>query len=357
MGWCNLTALALGLWHLGNLNPPYDAWSGCPAALKAVTDDKFVGYSIKDHITKYSCKNQSSKHATFQPYHCELLSPRQSFKQIHTMEEHHQQTLGNRKRIVYVGDSLVAQTYVAAMCSHEQHNKQQSEFTFTYLKELFLRADIPCHPSCLNNSKLYLANIHNLSNPCGACPEGKLTVFADHKIWSKRLEDNVPNDTLALVIGVGSWFNNFQGVINSTKEFATTVYMIKPLLLHLIHDRQIHVFWHGLPPIALDKSVHYQGFRYTYEWFGYEEKDAIAKSVFASTPIHFLDVGRLTRKRREMDHSIGADHVHWCNPGAHSIPTFINQIIFHTLTTIMMQQQPRKGTYVPHHDKRRRNIS
>lgn len=319
MGWCNLTTLSLGLWHMmGSMNSVYDAYGGCPTTLKLVNSDNlFQNYSIKDHIAKYSCSNATLRHATFHPpHHCEFLHFRQSFKQISALQEHQASLepakvpVEPKRRIVFVGDSLMAQTYVATMCSHEQH-KYHSEFTFTFLLDVFLRGDIPCHPTCLNNASMYMSTINKLNNPCGACRDGKLSILADYKEWVKRLENRIPNDTLAIVIGVGSWFNNFQGVINSTVEFTTSLHLIKPFLLHLIHDRQIHVFWQGLPPLEPNSSVIFQGLQFTYEWFGYEEKDDIAKSIFASTPIHFLDVNKLTRKRKEVDKSIAADHVHW----------------------------------------------
>lgn len=220
-------------------------------------------------------------------------------QQHHHQKQQHQL---RRNHIYYVGDSLSAQMYIAGQCMMEElgYNK---EFNLTWIPELFLRHDIPCQDQCINNPSLYSKH-KELHNPCSGCPEGKRITFDYMKIpgyWYNR----ITNDTMAMVIGSGAWYNGHKGIINSDIVYEETMKMIAPMIQDLIQNRNIPVFWLGLPPNGNDTVNIF------YEWSRYRNKDNLARKHLEPLGVIFLDNMLLANQRKRADPHLNPDDFHW----------------------------------------------
>lgn len=233
------------------------------------------------------------------------------------------------KRILYIGDSLVIESYVSAQCLIEQYQFSK-ELQVSVNASVFLRDDIPCDPKCLTNATLVRINRNNLRNPCWGCVDGK------PRSWEKFLKhpnsyvNSIPDDTIAIVIGSGTWYNNFKGLIDSTAVYTDTIRKLRPIVKSWVRERNIMVFWQGLPPVNPEHIKQLNGSDY-FGWSMHYEKDRIAKSILEPVGAIFVNVSALSKDRKQLDVNISSDYIHWCNPGAFSVPSFLNQVYFHLI--------------------------
>lgn len=383
---CNATTILAGIWNFGSqIDKGYDPWKSCPNTLSyafSETREKAGNDALFDQPGKYSCRGKeylSARYSTptcsFLPlsYTLQVLSTKSSTASRHseTRSDAHEtqlttssksastsphRTLGKAKddptsvvkkgsatshkdhvdakplkRIVYIGDSLVTETYLAAKCLLEHHHLT-SYIDVSYSGEVFLRDDIPCDPMCINNATMYLPYQGQLRNPCWACADGRLRTWAEFVKRPSSWVNRVPNDTIAVVMGGGTWYNGYKGLIDPSAAYYDTLSKLRPILKEWITDRGITVFWQGLVPTIPEQLVSLNVTE-LYGWAYFDEKDLMAKTMLEPIGVQFVNVSALTRERKRMDIKLNADPIHWCNPGVHSIPAFLNHVYFHLLAS------------------------
>jgi hypothetical protein len=328
-----ITTAFVGRWiMLSRFAQKSDPWNFCPQTRNYLNSTwSKVLHRLDDHPKKYSCPDKMYRKAQFQtPDDCLLLEATDSLKYL---SSHHQSNTSidkhyRKKRIVYVGDSLVAQLYIAARCFVEGYNLRGIKFS--YVKDAFLRDDIPCDPRCLNNQTFVEIHRTLLTTPCFGCPNGTKKEFSKfiqhHDAWNNR----IPRDTFAIIIGVGSWYNNFKGINDSIVVFQESLNMVIPILHQVQKKYNVQIYWHGLPPM-FQESASYDFYAQFYNWNGFLMIDSIAQNVMEANGFKFINVAKLLGERKKKDFDCGADALHWCNPGLQSGPNFINRIIFHSL--------------------------
>jgi hypothetical protein len=344
-------------------NSMKNPWFYCPKTYQRVLETNIYNGTnkelemIADHLRKYNCPNRTYSFMKYVPEDCQLRTVRNSLHKIdyaiyhHNIDEEvpsvphiqqhphvpgvahanthhghhhaHNPSLGtnrhlsdtsptvaaeqtpnakSRNRLVYVGDSLSAQSFIAGTCLIEQFGYQQDILT-SYVPELWLRPDIPCIPECIDNSALYSKH-KEMFNPCAGCYKGKyrpFDVYSHHpRFWYQR----IPNDTLAVIMGNGAWYNGYKGVIDSNKVFEETMVLITPLIQTLINVRNISVFWVSLPPTAQDGKAEY-------EWMHFRQKDSIVKKHLEPLGVMFIDEMALLNERKLKDPQMNPDGFHW----------------------------------------------
>lgn len=176
--------------------------------------------------------------------------------------------------------------------------------------DLFLRSDIPCDPRCATDPELRSQKV--FLHPCWACKADGIRrdfglYLQDTEAWHHKLP---VQDTAAIVMGSGAWYNAFKGVINSTETYAETLRAVGPILQDLKSTRDIDVFWVGLPPHIFNTTTTNQS-TYGYEWIFFSDKDAIAKSILTPFGVTFVDTSVLTKPRKMKDPYVAADGIHW----------------------------------------------
>lgn len=356
---CNITAILQGVWQFIEkpsremVETMIDPWKYCPKTKQHVLE-RHRSNNLNDlsylsdlgyQVEKYSCYNHSYQYAVFVPHRCDLSSVKESLETIkkrdfhqnqhrlhHILSPHsralvensiqfsnnHNGNISNnhrglideafhphvpRHRIVYIGDSLSAQMYIAGKCLIEELGfEQYFNLTLVYPKN-FLRPGLPCADECINHPELF--TVHKQFT-CSACPNGKrveLNVTTLYNNWYTR----IANDTLAVLIGAGSWYNWYKGVVNSDAEYEETMKIISPMIYNLIHHRNILVFWLGLPP---NENETVMG---DFEWSRYRSKDEIAKKYLEPLGIIFLDNVALVGERKRSDTNLnpGKNDIHW----------------------------------------------
>ena len=143
-------------------------------------------------------------------------------------------------------------------------------------------------------------------------------------------------DTKVIIVNTGSWYNQFQGIDNSSWAFTDTLFLLRPIFEDYIKNGTV-VVWLPLPPL-LDLSR--DGSSDLFEWKSFEERNQQAKNDFIKLGVVYLDgVEIANRYRKENDSSISPDGLHWCNPGPTSIPSFINQAVFHAVAVELHRRQ------------------
>ena len=169
--------------------------------------------------------------------------------------------------------------YIAGKCLIEELGFDKYFDLELLYPEFFLRRDLPCADECINHPELF--TVHKQFT-CSACPDGKRVEF-DFSNIDNYWYNLIANDTLAVLIGTGSWYNLYKGVSNSNEEYEETMKIISPMIYNLIHHRNILVFWLGLPPNA-NETI-----KEEFEWSRYRSKDEIAKKYLEPLGIIFLD--------------------------------------------------------------------
>lgn len=244
----------------------------------------------EEETTRESSTHISHHHMHSGPHHS------------HRIHGHEQLNQLRRNHIYYVGDSLTAQMYVAGKCIIEELGFER-DFNLTWIAELFLRNDIPCQDICLDNPALYSRH-KEFHNPCGGCPDGKRFKF-DHTKLKGYWYNRITPDTMAVVIGTGAWYNGHKGILNSDEVYEETMTIISPMIQDLIHNRNISVFWLGLPPNGNDTVNIF------YEWSRYRNKDKLARKHLEPLGVVFLDNMPLVDQRKKADPNLNPDDFHW----------------------------------------------
>ncbi len=203
----------------------------------------------------------------------------------------------HRNRFVYIGDSLSGQQYISSMCLIEQFGYEQTLQTM-YILEFFLRPDIPCAPSCISNPGIS-HKLPLLSNYCLGCLKGKYRPFEEYSQHPRFWYNRIPNDTLAVTLDSGVWYELFRDVIDSVTSYEETIILIKPFLETLIDKRNVTVFWLGLVPTLNDKEHNFR------------IKDNIAKKHLEPIGVLFIDEMALLYERLNRDPHWSADGLHW----------------------------------------------
>ncbi|RYH16506.1 hypothetical protein EON65_29980 [archaeon] len=330
-----------GLWQMGSVvklhHHASNAWKHCPQTHQVIHNVNFDENFYKEHtkmtklflshhIPKYTCANVSHVPATYRT-DCHILPQSRSLRVIHAQSK--------SPRITYVGDSLIAQYYLSAACAVEEHaHIHHTPRVHTgYIQDMFLRGDYPCHTSCASLPK----EKHDLTGSfsiCQACPDGTPISLQSYLDSEKFWMHHIPNDTSILVLGSGSWYNLHKGLLNSTHAYLEMLTSIAPRLGKFIAQTQTHVYWVGLPPS--DSTLSYlEAYEYSY----FRGKDDLAYRILSEVGVQFINITQLLQDRKEKDQSIKSDHLHWCNPGAHSVPHFINEIIWHLSASRYVQER------------------
>eukprot|EP00603_Paraphysomonas_imperforata_P004767 CAMPEP_0114446406 /NCGR_PEP_ID=MMETSP0103-20121206/19191_1 /TAXON_ID=37642 ORGANISM="Paraphysomonas imperforata, Strain PA2" /NCGR_SAMPLE_ID=MMETSP0103 /ASSEMBLY_ACC=CAM_ASM_000201 /LENGTH=428 /DNA_ID=CAMNT_0001618185 /DNA_START=86 /DNA_END=1372 /DNA_ORIENTATION=+ len=325
--------------------------------------DEIFGYDAKAErrsMDSYGCSSYQS--AEFVTPSCLMLSLTESFNK-------------------FVGDSLMLQQYVAAQCYLSEVTSKTpsaSRPSFHMLFDAFLRPNIPCFAACLQNSSFRLSVRKKFPDPCSGCPEGKpvsstpphhssygqgapvgehsstvsasvvagspITKSVRSQWWMQKL----PPDTRVLVIGTGAWYNSFQGMEQGSEEYGKTLFLLRPIFRHLI-DEGVMIIWLALPPMVDDLSFAKAG---EYGWDSFRANNARAFQSFREMGVLFLDLGLMMYERKIYDPRSSADGLHWCNLGRTSMPSIINQMIFHlAAVTIEEAQVSTKRTTITTHQR------
>lgn len=327
---CNTTALLmLGVWNmLWHFSPDYNPWTTCPNTLEFVRRSKNYftdGYPqqkhINDHIHKYSCLDRTYMVSKYEYSDCTFRSIQESVGLIKKQFERRsskesRQNLFNfrkgakktsTKKIYFVGDSLMIQYFIALRCALESH-RLLNVIEPVYTTDVFLRFDIVCDERCATNDTFYA---QSRTSSCFGCKHNREKAdyrkdYFEHPLmWA----NNVPKDTIAILLGVGSWYNNHKKITNSNEVFRDTMIKTRVLIEKIrnetSNDQQpINFYWMGLPT---DTSL----FLSKYGSKTYAEKDMIAYNVLTPIGVQFVNVSHLTSPRKNHDYNSCADGLHW----------------------------------------------
>ncbi|KAJ1434294.1 hypothetical protein B484DRAFT_429254 [Ochromonadaceae sp. CCMP2298] len=303
-------------------------WNECPGFLDIVKKDT----RYADTASKFSCEDRPYRRARLHSDGCSLLPLEVSLKALSLFQGQGLQGQGPvGPSTVYVGDSLFTQLYMSATC-HLEYTQYGQRSPLLLVHDLFLRNDIPCDARCETNQTFLLQDV--FIHPCWACRNGVRRHFSDFDTDADSWHNRLPANVTSLIIGAGAWYNSFQGLLNSSSTYEEMLLRVGPLLGRL-RERDIEVFWVGLPPSTPSTSSRLGGD--LYDWRLFRDKDSMAERLLTPHGVTFIDVAVLTAARKAVDPSVSADGLHWCGPGSHSVPTFINQVIFHTLVMRKME--------------------
>jgi hypothetical protein len=87
-------------------------------------------------------------------------------------------------------------------------------------------------------------------------------------------------------------------------------------LLGRLRERNIEVFWVGLPPSTPSTPSSLREGSETlggdlYDWRLFRDKDSMAERLLTPHGVTFIDVAVLTAARKAVDPSVSADGLHW----------------------------------------------
>lgn len=323
---CNLTTILHGVWQYVNHSSPHisdsmrNPWLNCPRTYSLVQlppPEDYPLNSVAAQISRYSCFNQTYKLARYSTPHCHVETLNNAMNSI---SEHISRTdkvalakqkEKRRNRVVFIGDSLMGQIYIAAQCSLEEHHIPPQHFlNLSYYGDFFLRPDIPCDPKCIGNPTMWNVSAEKvIFPPCFACPKGVLRPFDTfiHDPIASWVE-NIPNDTFAVVLSSGAWYNIYKGLVDPVRTFEDTLIKLKPFLQHIVQQRQIEVIWVGLPPMSVGDV---EALGKNYGWDSFPVKDDLVKKHYSDLGVHFIDTNRLLGSRKVDDPRVKSDPLHW----------------------------------------------
>ena len=293
---CSYLNIFNGNWTFSAAPRKVNAWASCPLYQQGIIQlDSYA----RHHEGKFSCLDLIHTKATYRAHECNILPIRDSFQAV----------ASTNKAIVYIGDSLIMQLYLAAQCSAELFGVSQT-LKSVVIQDLFLRNDIPCDPRCLTNETFRLQD--TWVHPCWACRSGKRKEFSTFETDPDSWHNRLPSSPLsAVVLSSGAWYNTFKGIINSTATYIEMLHKVGPILRSINKVRSAEVFWVGLPPIVIHPGHDNETRAYMYEWIAYADKDRIAKEILQAYGVNFIDTDRLTRYRKFIDLNTSADGMHW----------------------------------------------
>lgn len=317
MKFCNSTLLLInGIWQFLGSNLIQDPWRECPKLYSNQSlyfTDINSTKIIQDHHEKYSCQNNHSyTKATYQPLNCNIINPKHGLSYIasHTFSGSKDTKPKNilipmKPHILYVGDSLIGQSFISAACMVEQYHFE-NKVEVSYAQDFFLRHDIPCDPQCLDNEKFFNESLKiELFSPCTGCPERRKRSFDDFPTYKHSWMKAIKSNTKAIILGAGAWYNAYKGIFNSTLMFEDTILKIKPYLRNYL-KQGIEIFWIGLPPMnkaLLGKKE--------FEWIQFKDKDELIKTHLIPLGVNFIDSTKILEQWYDYDSNIKSDQLHW----------------------------------------------
>jgi hypothetical protein len=290
------------------------AYSSCPKTRSYVAQHAF----LYEHIKKYSCTNAVFRSARYDPTSCRLIKLVQSIE-----------VLSRRNAfITLVGDSLMAQLYVALLCTAEQHYLPAGRIAL--VSDLYLRPDVPCSDQCISNQTfLREAGDGLIGNPCAACKYGKRVPFdgtfsgATEGSWPSQ----IPRQTTVLVLGSGAWYHN--KLDNPDALYVEMLAGIGPYLGHLT-AKGVAVYWHDLPPMHMYEKTEPDRFKY-YGWNVWHKFNENARAILSPHGVKMLATSAATRARKVGDPGVSSDYIHWCSPGRYTVPQFVAAVLLRLL--------------------------
>lgn len=297
----------------------------CPKTFQSIMQS----IHLKDQLFKYSCKYYYN--ATYYTNNkCTILNPQESLQLFYHFKVKYQHHVVFPK-ITVVGDSLSGQMYIAMKCMMESFSTISK---IDYLLELFYLPNVPCSDQCLSDVTFREKNKASIINPCAACSDGIKRNFSVNRIFHKSFKkdywfNKITPDTRILILGGGSWFNYYKGVINSTETYKEMLVLIGKLVMTLKHERirGLEVYWIDLPPIipGSQNKVYPE-----YEWDNFQNKNELANKILPQYGINVLNTNKALFSRKAHDiHVSEPSTLHWCNPGSSSVPSFQVTTILH----------------------------
>lgn len=291
------------------------AYSTCPKTLKYIDSHS----TLHDQIEKYNCSTY--KAAVFSP-NCKMLSFHDALRRIEAKRRGSQMPL-----LIYtIGDSLLGNLFIAGKCTIESKNVTVIS---EYFPELLFRRDVPCDPQCVTvkDYREFMATMPLLSS-CEGCPDGiqhSLSEFEYNTPWLRR----IPVGTDILILGAGTWYNFYRGYINSSLTYTETIQFIAPILRYLVVTKGVDVYWLDLPPyVAPDEGEGKEN--PFYEWDKFEWKNRVAEKLLSAVGVKFIDSWSALHQRKQADIAVSdSGHLHWCTPGAFSVPAFLFHSVLH----------------------------
>jgi hypothetical protein len=244
------------------------------------------------------------------------------------------------KELVYIGDSLGTQQYLAALCDMEKVN---STLQINFIGEATFLPDIPCDTRCGDDGGVFLRHwlkVH--PRLCLACPNGKPTIYTKENVtdsWMKKL--NISQTGVA-IFNSGVWYNWLHGygrfpvhAFDSTTVYKTMLEYITLSMAQLVRQG-IRVYWISIPTIPHNDGNR-KKLRKAGEYEYYSSKNDLARKAVEAVGAIFLNIADVTHARRLSDESITIDGYHWCNPGRTAITSFINQAIYHLVAVDILK--------------------
>lgn len=320
---CNIDNIFDGEWVYHTNELPYmngNSYQHCPNTKQYVSQDII----LHDHIDKYQCDNLTHyTHASYLPKDCHLLSLKVSLNYyLHHITNHK-----NNSKIVFMGDSLMAQVYIALICFAESNHITNAKDNINHIHELFLRDDIPCVDECTVNATFRETGKETIfAHPCWSCRDGIRKTFNTFEDYPNSWPNKITNETGYMIMNSGTWYNIFKGIVNANETYKQTLAKLAPYLIELKQKKLLHgVYWFDLPPIM---TFGYEELKYDLQ--SYAWKNEIAERYLHKS-LTYLNTSSIIKPRKSKEWTIASDLIHWCNPGRSSIPVFINQILLHLI--------------------------
>jgi hypothetical protein len=313
--YCNLQNIFNGSWTYGDIiNVPSNPYHHCPNTLQSISET-----TLKDQPAKWSCLNSS--------YYSAHYSPSSS---CHIRSISHSLKLLSHRHLIFIGDSLMGEMYIALSCAAEQYSLHHS-LTLQFIHELFLRPDFPCHPLCLTNTTFLHQQIQSgLFHQCFQCSLGIRTFFDQSylhnpKYWPYKVQTS---NATSVLVNVGAWYNYFHQMIQPLETYTQTLQKNLPIFHHL-KQHGVIFYWLDVPPMPSCSEDWCQLFG----WDLFEKFNLIAKRILEPAGVIFLNTSQITRSRKEFDWNITDPfHLHWCNPGDDTVPVMLMELYLHLLT-------------------------
>ena len=315
---CTISNIFNGSWSYGSKYfVPSNVYKNCP-----LLRHHLISSVLSDQPRKWACHNGSYYEAKFINLNCKIKSIHQSLREL------------QGKHLTLLGDSLMGQIYISLSCLAEQlgfHNK----IKINYIHDLFLRPDVPCDPRCITNSTFCNEQRNSgIFNACFQCPYGIYREFNNSyefksNYWPTKVR---LSNTTSLILGIGAWYNNFHQIMSPIETYSNTLQR-NVLILNNLTKLGIKIYWIDTPPMP-SCNILCLG----YGWSIFNEYNNIAREIFNSTQIIYLNTSQVTGKRKFYDRNITPDYLHWCNPGHTTIPEFLGQIYLHLLSESLKEK-------------------
>lgn len=284
---CNENNIQIGEWIYSD-KLEESSFNRCPILNQSRVTRKYE--SLK--INKYLCVGVQYKSAYFKPSECSLLSLSMSTQLLIS---------SNLNSITYVGDSLNGQLYISTLCELE-YLKQH--FKINFVRDLYLRPDIPCVSSCITNKTFRMVHRDQFPNHCMGCPLGipRSTMYnrsTAHLWWMNK----VPKDTNILILDTGPWYSAFQGVDQYSRKLIETFDILKTVIQGYVEQGVVVVWMAYTQHLWVDITI----FEYRY----YLQKHAKFRYDISAMGAIYLDMTLATYYRSAYDPNVALDMIHW----------------------------------------------